>query len=87
MLARSEEERKLDVAFHTVAFHIRVEIVRRIVKRTRPRCVDSHIISFVAGDVRAWQDDGVVVVFLVAQSELPYTRDVDVLLTTEWKDE
>ena len=75
-----QEEGKLHLALGSVFGHVGIEVERRVVERACPLRVNPHGITLSVGQHRAWQHHVVVVVWRLANTELPRTGKREHLL-------
>ena len=78
-----EEEGELHLALDTVALHVGVEVVGRVVERARPGRRHADGTALAVGEHGARQHDIVVVVGGVAERQVPGTRQGQNLLCPE----
>ena len=57
----SKEERKLHLSFHPIAFHVRIEIERRVIERTCPLSIDRYDVALSVCQHRTRQLDMVTI--------------------------
>ena len=80
MALGSQEERELHRTLLTVALHVRVEIIRRVVERPRPLGTGGDDVALAVGEHRARQHDIIMKDSAVAEGEVPRASQRERLL-------